>query len=432
MYKKKKRQKCKWCKKICGKYEDDSDEDDQDVKEELGDEESDTSLLTEKDKDSDYYSTDIDSGSFDYQYEKDVTQKAVEPPKRKFADLEKQRVPDYASMESFRKDDIVETKAPKIVKTKTKESSKGHRTPITKKRRWNLRRFLFQPRKGQQEEIPLLEVDQESCEGTSSETSYIESEAEGTKRTGKRKIPRVRKKSPTDTETTYIETPKSSKRSFPTDIESPSDYETPRKKTKRSRKSPTVPESVPKLNLDFDPCKCDNPNCNRHPCYCGVLNKKVKYHTEVETSSGNRSVRSVMFLSTTQTELSETSPATNDTTTSTSVHSSQRDTTSPHETVNYLYGADTSSAFIDQNKSQPKRLQRSSGDRRGSTTAFGNARDQSLKKKVHDYYRKTHYGGTDNPKVKKKEARPVSKVKKFINRLLRKVNIVFVVVTVDS
>ncbi|KAJ8955684.1 hypothetical protein NQ318_008555 [Aromia moschata] len=60
---------------------------------------------TEKPRDSDYYSSDESTDySYSYQYDKSPQETQTEPPPRSFKDVEKQEMPDYASMESFRED----------------------------------------------------------------------------------------------------------------------------------------------------------------------------------------------------------------------------------------------------------------------------------------------------------------------------------------
>lgn len=416
---KKKRRKCKWCKKICGKDDtegEQSDEDDEHKDETTAAPETDTtSSLTKRETDSDYYSTDEESGSFDYQYKKDVTQKAEQPPKRTFTDLEKQRIPDYASMESFREDQ------PNTSPAIFENFPDGQRNDSYVKKE-------FKPKPNKQEEIPLLELESSTEEEadkstSSSDTSYIESESSGKGRRPRRKTIRLKKRSPSSTETTYIETPvtKSPNRSFPTDFETWSDDIVPITKKKESGQ---IPEGIPTLDLDFDSCECDNPSCNRHPCLCKELKKRVKFHRENETSSRTNSNMSITFLSTTMSEPLETSPTSVTTTMSASVRSSQINGSSPRETINYLYGPEVHSPDIDQNKSSAIKRQRSSREEVTSRTV-SDVDARSFKKKVHDYYKKTKYESSDHSQVKVDKQR--SKFPKFLNRLLRKVKILFVV-----
>lgn len=363
-------------------------------------------------------------------------------------------------MESFRKDEPkvkdVEIKSekpkedlPKIkpqLETPTKESHKEERNSrkdgkSPKKKNKCSVMFKKKPKEKHQDEIPLLNLqfsitteeeddDLESI-GSTTTTSYIETElSQKTKRKAERKRPRVRRRvsETSSTETSYIDSPltKSPKRNYMSDFELTSYDETPQKKMKLSTK---VPENVPKLDLDFAYCDCDNPYCKHHPYICKALDKKVRYHTEIETSSGNNSIRSITFLSTTISEPLETSPSSETTTVSSSVRSSLPNKSSPHETINYLYDPESHSPDIDHNKplSTAKSKQPTIKGKTSSSTTVSDVQvREKFKKKIHNYYKNTNYERGDNPKVK--ASKHQSKFAKFLNRLLRKVNIISILV----
>ncbi|GJQ80646.1 hypothetical protein Trydic_g14422, partial [Trypoxylus dichotomus] len=438
---KRKKKKCRWCKKICGKDESDGSDTDLSSKDQTGDApNSATDASTKRETDSDYYSTEAEeSDSFEYQYRKDITQPGVEYSKRAFTDLEKQRVRDYASMGTFKKDEpkVVRIQEPSEAQPEHKlptEPQKGEekkKVKVQKSTDKKQRRCCTKPSKGKSkrqkknvDEIPLLylqttssteEEDSSTKDIPSSTTSYIESEiSKKVKRRGKRKIRGLKKKSleSSSTETTYIETPPSkSKRSYPSDFNSIS---TPRDvPEKKQRISHQVPKDVPKLDLNFDTGDCPP---HDHSSVCKIFDRKVKYREEVETSSGNRSARSATFLSTTMSEPLETSPSSETTTVSTSVRSSQVNKSSPHEPINYLYDAATRPPDIDQNETviPAKPLVKPC-----SGTAVSDVpTEKTFKRKVHDYYKRTSCESIDKSKVK--EDKPQSKFGKFLSRVLRK------------
>lgn len=99
----------------------------------LSDEESDTDYIHGKPtraEDSDYYSSDASTDySYSYQHEKTKYDNVPQTP-RPFKDIEKQEIPDYASMESFREefeDAQKKSKGTSISKTKLDTSELGKR-----------------------------------------------------------------------------------------------------------------------------------------------------------------------------------------------------------------------------------------------------------------------------------------------------------------
>lgn len=100
---------------------------------------------TEKRKaDSDYYSSDTDY-SYSYQYDKD--QAAVLPKEEQapyFKDVEKQEVPDYASMDSFREDHTEVKEGAEEAETRPAETQiSGTTFDQTRPERYVLTSFIF-------------------------------------------------------------------------------------------------------------------------------------------------------------------------------------------------------------------------------------------------------------------------------------------------